>query len=377
VGTTEDRARLLDSIGPDIHRMLDRAHDDPRVARITAAYFAARADLCVDHLNYLDALPLYQRATGLYAAAFDGGDTSIDTAHAASIVLVKLGDCAARLGGNSHAIHSRALAFDERLAERHPGDLRVLNNLFWSHWRLAESTFERPLGDHADRAARVADAMNALDPHHWRTLEARMLVLTRRGLDATLLRRFDDARSALCAASQAAHGVLDAQPGTAAFLKPFVEACVAAASIELDFDRIEDAAALLSKAQSAIERLSVATLDQENQIRFLHAVHEPLARLELWRGDWASARRHADVVIDGHRGQRGLDRAGPLVATIKLRAMRTKAEALDGAGDPAAAAAWEALRADALLAARNPVASAAAIRWCEQMSRSSSRNAQP
>lgn len=366
VGTLEDRERLLESIGPDVDRISWRAEEDARAARIVGAYFAARGDVQLDRLQYRAALPHYERAVAFYETAMRLGDGAIDTAHAASMVIVKLGDTRSRVGGDWRAMHVRALEIDAQLAARHPRDVRLLSNLFWSHWRLAGSTLDQPSGDHVERAAQVAEAMMRVDATNWRTLEARARVLTRRGVEAVIAGRGADALADLEGATAAARTLLATDPGNIVFLKTFIKASVAYAGAALDARQDRIAEASLSEAQAAIAALQPATLDSDDRNKYVESVHEPLARLALQRGAWANALHHAEHVIAALREQHPIDHIGSQLAVVQLRALAARATALRAAGRLEDAARAQAqIGPECEAAKRNAAVSDLFIRWVD------------
>lgn len=363
VGTLQDRVRLLESIGPDVERMASRASYDPRAARIVGGYFAARGDVELDTLRYAAARPLFERATELYAAAMLLGDDTIETAHAASIVLVKLGDAAVRIGGESLETYERALEIDRRLASKHPENMHVLSNLFWSHWRLAGPPLGNTSGGHFQHAIAVAEAMVRLDPSSWRAMEARARVLIRRGVEAEIEGRIADAFTDLTAAAGTARALLATDPDSVMCLKVLIEATVACASTAIDLGRLDLAATLVREAESAIASLNTATLDTENRHTYIEAVHEPIARLALRNGDAAAALHHATLVVAGFDGDAPVDRVGAKLAIGKLRALKTLAETQSLIASAEAWQTWARLAVEAKLAAKTPNASVSAQRW--------------
>lgn len=366
VGTVEDRERLLASIEPDVRRLADRSPIDPRVARITGAYFAARGDALVDRLDYPAALPEFTRAVDAYRRAMALGDDSIDTAHAASIVLVKRGDAVSRTDGDGTADFELALAVDQRLADAHPRDLRVLSNLFWSHWRLSRSTLDRRGSEHVDPAARIAASMMAVDRTAWRSLEATATVLTRRGIELIVAGDDDAGLAALGHAHDAALSLVAQDPRSQVFLKIMVRSGVTLASAAIAAGRSDLAESPLRAAVEASPRLGIAQADVENRHLYLEAMHEPLAALALRRGDALEALHHTDVLIASCRNDREIDHLGCELAIFKMRTWRTRIAALRALGrdDDAARAAAE-MRSDARLAAAAPHSSDAARAWFE------------
>lgn len=366
VGTIDDRERLLRSIEGDVQRLAERTPSDPRVARIAGAYFGARGDLSLDRLEYEDAAREFAAAVASYELAIAMGDESIETSHAACLVLVKSGDALARTGDGATEAYRRALEIDQRLALAHPRDLRVLSNLFWSHWRHAESVLHRALGNHSAEAARVAEAMWAVDPSEWRTLEAIARVCTRRGIEAAIEGRHADAVADLARATDAARSLLATDPSALAFLKVFIEASVAYASAEVDQGRIEIASDILKEAQAAVEGISGANLDRENRVLYLLSIHDPLARIALARGDHELAAAHALEILGSPTSGVGVDLLGSNAHLGMIRARISLVAALRSMGrEREANEAREALVADALLATKSPHVSDAARRWFE------------
>lgn len=364
VGTVDDRERLLLTIEADVRRMAERAPTDPRVARIAGAYFGARGDLFLDQLDYPSAAQEYSQASASYERAIRLGDDSIETAHAASLVLVKSGDAWSRTGGPATAAYRRALEIDQRLADAHPRDLRVLSNLFWSHWRHAETLLCKPHGSHSAEAARVADAMVRINATDWRTLECAARVETRRGIEAAISGDNTAAFEHLSRAHGASASLIANEPDALAFLKIHIEATVALANTALDLGRSDTAGPLLEQATAAVDRISAASLDDDNRAIYILSVHGPLARLALARGDHPAAVAHADKALEGLRADLLPEHSGVATYIDATRAMRSRVEGLRGLERHAEAeAAMEMLRRVANAAASSRSASPEATRW--------------
>lgn len=364
VGTVDERRRLLDSIERDVLRITDRDSDDARIARISGAYHGARGDLHLDRLEYGDAAREFARAVASYERAIALGDDAIETSHAACIVLVKSGDALLRISGPSAEAYQRALEIDQRLAAAHPRDLRVLSNLFWSYWRHAEPLLHPTHGNYTSEAARVADAMHAVDPSEWRTLEAVARVRTRRGIEASFDGRPEDAITDLAIATDAARSLLVREPSALAFLKIFIEASVGYAGAALDLGRTEIADAVLKEGITAVERIASANLDEENYDLYVLAIRDPLARLALLRGDHESAIAMAMSMLEKYARDPDSEVIADFAHLSTIRARQTLVVALRSVGrERDAADAYAELVANARTAARGPSVSEIVRRW--------------
>lgn len=364
VGTIDERRRLLDSIERDVLRITDRDSDDARIARISGAYHGARGDLHLDRLEYEDAAREFARAVASYERAIAIGDDAIETSHAACLALVKSGDALLRIGGPSAEAYQRALEIDQRLAAAHPRDLRVLSNLFWSYWRHAEPLLHPTHGNYTSEAARVADAMHAVDPSEWRTLEAVARVRTRRGIEASFDGRPEDAITDLAIATDAARSLLVREPSALAFLKIFIEASVGYAGAALDLGRTEIADAVLKEGIMAVERIASANLDEDNHDLYVLAIRDPLARLALMRGDHESAIATAMSMLEEYARDPDPEVIADFAYLSTIRARQTLVVALRSVGrERDAADAHAELVAYARTAARRPSVSEIVRRW--------------
>ncbi|MBY0112947.1 MAG: serine/threonine protein kinase [Phycisphaerales bacterium] len=296
VGTLEERERLLDAIEPDIALMSQRSPRDPRVARITGAYLGAVGDVLKEHSRHGEAVKTFGRSLTAYEQAMALGDASLPTAHAFSIVCVKQGDSFASLNdyGHSQASYERALLLDAELASRHPNDLRVLSNLFWSHWRIAGWPLSEMHGTKARDAEAVAARMRAIAPDDWRTLEAITRVNTRWSIELGVA---GDSRESLRVAQEglaAARALLATDPNSGVFLKALIQAACCAASASLDTGEVAEARVFINEASRAAAVVEPTIQDPAGALFFVSILDETLARLALEDGQPAVALRRAN-----------------------------------------------------------------------------------
>jgi serine/threonine protein kinase len=335
VGTLEERERLVTAIESDIALMSLRTPRDPRVARISGAYFGAVGDVLKERNRHAEAVTSFGRSLAAYEQAMALGDASLPTAHAFSIVCVKQGDSFESLKHSEHAqaSYERALSLDTELAGRHPNDLGVLSNLFWSHWRLAGWPLSEMHGTKARDAEAVAAHMRAIAPDDWRTLEAITRVNTRRSIELGVA---GDSRESLRLAREglvAARTLLATDPNSGVFLKAVVQAACCAASASLDTGDIADARVFIDEARRAAAIVKPTIQDAGGKLFFVSILDEALARVALVDGQPALALQHTSSRLAAFDRFYSIETLSADLALGKLRMLEIRAIAKDGLGN--------------------------------------------
>lgn len=177
LGSLDERAELLAIIGPDVERIAAESPDSLMAQRIRARYLSALSDVQDDRGALAAAMSSREESLEVYRRLLAVWPNDIETAHECSLAIVRYGNLLAseNRAAEVQALYEEALALDEDQVRRHPEDLRLLSNLYWSYRRLdelhraADPARSRGL---AQEAASVAERMSAIAPGAWRTLEA-------------------------------------------------------------------------------------------------------------------------------------------------------------------------------------------------------------
>ncbi len=217
LGSLDERAELLAIIGPDVERIAAGSPDNLMAQRIRARYLSALSDVEDDRGALPAAMAAREESLAVYRRLLATWPNDIETAHECSLAMVRYGNLLAseNRADEMRALYEEALALDEDQVRRHPEDLRLLSNLYWSYRRLdelhrsREPERSRALAHHA---AAVADRMSAIAPGAWRTMEANIESDRRLSELAIADARYDEAERRGRAALQTAHRLIAMDP---------------------------------------------------------------------------------------------------------------------------------------------------------------------
>lgn len=293
VGTLEDRAALLEAIGPGVEAMVARAPADARVLSIQARYLDAVGDAARSLGRMERASVAYGKAAEVYEVLWAGGRGGKEIGHPLSLAIVKAGDSDFALDRpeQGRARYHQAMELDRRLARLEPDSLPVLSNLFWSCYRVSALM---PMDDPEHDALReemmvIAERMREISPDDWRSLEAwahRGLVWTGRREDSLLpAERLPVVEESVRAASR----LVESRPDHAGYLSLLVETGRAAVSVSLAAGQRERAAMYAARLADAADRLRGSVGDQLVRTRQLPTAALAQAEVALIQGQWARA----------------------------------------------------------------------------------------
>lgn len=290
IGTLEERSALLDTIRPEIERIVASAPDDPRSLRVLGSFLVALGDVERDSGDTRASLMAFERAAATYQRLWELNPADPAAGHAYSLAVVKLGDAHIHAGDRGTGLmhYASALTLDEHLVQQNPENLPLLSNLFWSYSRQ-ESLHTLINSDRAaeylEQSASVARRMVELSPDEWRSLEAFARIRQRQAYRASRHPDFplavELAREAVAAASQLA----EHDPDSSHFLRLLVDVLLDLASATLITGNHLEATNHLRSARDAAHTLCSGGCEQTTDDLLLARIECTDAAIAMAAGD--------------------------------------------------------------------------------------------
>ena len=287
-------------IDRDVRSIAARTPDDPAALRLLARHSAAMGDVQMDRAMHGLGTLARRAAVDAYERlhALTPGDIALE--HERSIAIVKLGD-ALHLSGDLPAALERfreALALDLALAEKHPENIPILSNLYWS-CRRAESwdLMGDPVAREAmrERSLAVASEMMRLAPTQWRSIEAAAASETQQAIIAAragdLPGALDRRLAALELARRMAASDTQHKQGQALLVRSLLTVAQTLAMM----GRAAESESLLVEADSALAGLAGPGADEYHRLIYGGALEEARSGVAASLGDYSSALRWAKL----------------------------------------------------------------------------------
>lgn len=309
IGSLEEREALLRVIDRDVRSIAARTPDDPAALRLFARHASAMGDIQMERamlglgtLARTAAVDAYER---LHALAPD--DASLG--HERSLAIVRLGDTL-HLSGDLDAGLERfreALELDTRLAAKHPEDIPILSNLYWSYrrahaWRLLP---DDGANDALPAKCReVAAEMMRLGPTQWRSIEAAADAETLNSIEAAGAGDAERALSHRLRALELARRMASLDPNQKQGQALLLRSLLNVADLHNSLRRPEEAWTFLQEAETVAVGVTGPGADEYHRLVYGGAMHDSRAAIAAESGDIQSAIRWATLAVQSARDLR-------------------------------------------------------------------------